>query len=258
MPDKILTPQLEALLSYSNSITGNNDTHLGDAVRTLADGYGKGGQAIFRYSGTTPTLIASFSDSWTLADTSFVKGSSSSTSATSILASVSNKYATPTIEIGDKDVIIVQKMTASPVHSASASKKAMQIRYAYCFVSYFSKRKTNNTSARTTRQTQGIGAYINDYYNTSGTRTRVVSNYGFYMTPTGGSVGNSTAASTTVRISSPTLYYRVSTSYETAANIKLVTECNFEWRGDIYLVDPFSSLYSMLNEDIDNLIVNGI
>lgn len=34
---------LSGLLTYANGVTGESDTNLGDAVRTLADGYGGGG-----------------------------------------------------------------------------------------------------------------------------------------------------------------------------------------------------------------------
>lgn len=38
-----LTNQIEALIAYANETTGKSDTHLGDAVKSLADGYGQGG-----------------------------------------------------------------------------------------------------------------------------------------------------------------------------------------------------------------------
>lgn len=41
-----LTSRLQALLTYANNKTGHSDTTLGDAVRTLADGYGQGGSAV--------------------------------------------------------------------------------------------------------------------------------------------------------------------------------------------------------------------
>ena len=42
---KVLTPKIEALTAYANGITGKNDTTLSDAVASLADGYGQGGQS---------------------------------------------------------------------------------------------------------------------------------------------------------------------------------------------------------------------
>lgn len=38
-----LTDSIEALTTYSNDVTGESDTTLSDAVHTLADGYGQGG-----------------------------------------------------------------------------------------------------------------------------------------------------------------------------------------------------------------------
>lgn len=42
---KVLTPKIEALTAYANEITGKSDTTLSDAVASLADGYGQGGQS---------------------------------------------------------------------------------------------------------------------------------------------------------------------------------------------------------------------
>ena len=36
--------RLTALLTYANGVTGESDTSIGDAIETLADGYGQGGQ----------------------------------------------------------------------------------------------------------------------------------------------------------------------------------------------------------------------
>lgn len=38
-----LTDAINALTTYANSVTGESDTNLTDAVHTLADGYGQGG-----------------------------------------------------------------------------------------------------------------------------------------------------------------------------------------------------------------------
>ena len=43
--EKVLTPKIEALTAYANEITGKSDTTLSDAVASLADGYGQGGQS---------------------------------------------------------------------------------------------------------------------------------------------------------------------------------------------------------------------
>lgn len=40
-----LTDAINALTTYANSVTGESDTNLSDAVHTLADGYGQGGGA---------------------------------------------------------------------------------------------------------------------------------------------------------------------------------------------------------------------
>lgn len=51
---KILTPKIQALLNYSNDITGSNDTTLGDAVKTLCDGYGGSGENPIFYDWIMP------------------------------------------------------------------------------------------------------------------------------------------------------------------------------------------------------------
>ena len=42
-----LTSKIEALIAYANETTGKSDTKLGDAVKSLADGYGGGGDENF-------------------------------------------------------------------------------------------------------------------------------------------------------------------------------------------------------------------
>lgn len=38
--------RLDALLTYANSVTGAEDTSVGDAIETLANGYGQGGSSL--------------------------------------------------------------------------------------------------------------------------------------------------------------------------------------------------------------------
>lgn len=211
----------------------------------------------FTYTGSNPELVAEYNETWTLADTSFVIGSSASTSATSIKAAVSNRFTSPTIAFGDKDIIFIQRCVATPIHSSEATGKVQQNKYVYQYVTYYSKRKTSPTSAKTTRQAYNLTSYLNDYLNTSGVRTRSVANYGFYMTPSAPSVASATAASTTARCSSPVLYYRVSTTYESADNIKLVTDCTFDWNVKVYTLDAFSTLGRIVNDDLDNMLLEG-
>ena len=51
---------IEAMTNYSNEVTGESDTTLSDAVRTLADGFGYGG-AIYLYASKHITTDASYS-----------------------------------------------------------------------------------------------------------------------------------------------------------------------------------------------------
>lgn len=216
-----------------------------------------GGGNYFKFGGKNARLISEYDETFTLEDTSFIKGSSTSTSATSIKAAVSNRYTTPmspTVAYGDKDIVVVQRLVAIPTHSDEASGKAQQIQYAQTYISWISKRKTNAASGKTTRQVYNTSAYINKYYSTGGAVTRAVANYGFYGTPSAPTVASATAASTYVRVSSPVLYYRVSSSYESADNIKLVDDVIWQWHVEVYEVDAFSTLTAVLNDELDELL----
>jgi len=61
--------RLEALLTYANSVTGASDTSLGDAIETLANGYGSGGSSlpiqlelVGTWTGYKPELLSGSSD----------------------------------------------------------------------------------------------------------------------------------------------------------------------------------------------------
>lgn len=47
--------RLDALLTYANGVTGAADTNIGDAVKTLADGYGHGDIPGLKIGTATPT-----------------------------------------------------------------------------------------------------------------------------------------------------------------------------------------------------------
>lgn len=221
----------------------------------------------FKWGGVNAVKLAEYETSWTLDETSFVKGSSSSTTATSILASKTD-YTTagtktfasltgsPTYAYGDKDIIVVQWTQCTPTHNG-ADHKAELISHCHLMITHFSKRKTTDTSARTTRQAASMSQGFSKYYDTSGTITRANASYGFYATPATPNVPSATAVSTYVRVPTPTLYYRVSTSYEKADNIKKVTACDFKWRLELYVVDKDSTLTKEINDEIDNMLTNG-
>lgn len=221
----------------------------------------------FKWGGVNAVKLAEYETSWTLADTSFVIGSSSSTTATTILASKTD-YTTagtktftsltgsPTYAYGDKDIVVVQWTQSTPTHNG-ADHKAELISQCYMMITHFSKRKTTDTSAKTTRQAASMSLGFSKYYNTSGVISRANASYGFYATPTTPNTTSTTSASTYVRVPTPTLYYRVSTSYEKADNIKKVTACDFKWRLELYVVDKDSTLESLVNDEIDNMLTNG-
>lgn len=50
-----LKSQIESLIAYANETTGKSDTHLGDAVKSLVDGYGQGGGGLQVLEGKVTT-----------------------------------------------------------------------------------------------------------------------------------------------------------------------------------------------------------
>lgn len=218
----------------------------------------------FPFGGLNAELIAEYDEDYNLADTSFVIGESASTTATSIKASVSNRYTnttgSPTYNYGDKDIIVVQAVNCNVEHETRATDVSRQLKSSYVMTSYISKRKTSDTSAKTTRQVLSIAnANAVKYYNASGTvsRTVLTSSYGFYGTPQAPTMASTTATSTYVRVSSPALYYRVSGTYESANNIKLVKDVQWHWNVKVYVVDPFSTPVSAVNDEQDAFLTDA-
>lgn len=221
----------------------------------------------FKYGGVNAIKLAEYETSWDLSDTSFVVGSSASTTATSILASKTD-YTTsgtktfasltgsPTYAYGDKDIVVVQKFLTTPTHEGS-NHKGEVVSVACEMVSWFTKRKTTDTSANTTRQATNASTTMCKYYNTSGVITRASASYGFYATPSTPNIASATGASTYVRVPTPVLYYRANSSYETTSNIKFVTDCLWKWKVELYVVDSASTLARVVNNDIDSLLVSG-
>lgn len=52
-----LTSRIQALTAYANEVTGESDTTLADAVATLAEGYGSGGEYNFAWADATVITI---------------------------------------------------------------------------------------------------------------------------------------------------------------------------------------------------------
>lgn len=214
----------------------------------------------FLFGGVNAVKVSEFSETWKLSDTSFVVGSSISTSATSIKATVSNYYTntsgSPTYAYGDKDIVVVQKCFSKPTHVGSSGKTEL-IETALVYVTWFTKRKTTDTSANTTRQALNASCTMMKYLNASGVVSRASSSYGFYMTPQTPSCTSNTSASTYVRVSSPVLYYRASSTYESQDNIKKVTDCGFQWTVEVYAVDKDSTVNRTVQDEVDKMLVNG-
>ena len=52
--------KLDALLDFANNTTGNSDTNIGDAIKTLADGFGQGGGEVESGTITIEKLSSNF------------------------------------------------------------------------------------------------------------------------------------------------------------------------------------------------------
>ena len=243
---------LDNLLAFANNKTGKGDTSIGDAIKTLADGYGGGSSDVpFEFGGMNAELVSEYNEDYTLEDTTFVIGESVSTSSTSIKPTVTNRYTnttgSPTVAYGDKDIVVVQTVNSEVEHEEGATG-ARVIKCCYVVVTWYSKRKTTDTSAKTTRQPFGTGnTNMVKYFDTSNAITRGLASYGFYGIPQTPSV-SATANSTYVRVSSPILYYRASSTYESTTNIKLVKDVKWHWNVKVYAVDPFTSITSAIND----------
>lgn len=232
---------------------GSSDTYkvseMPDAIKNISGG---GGDNAFEFGGLNAQLVASYDEEWGLRDTSFVIGSSASTSATSIKTTQSNRFTSASIDVGDKDIVIIQSCSARPTHS-STTDTGVQTSYGYVYTSYWSKKRTAPGAALTSREVHNSQKYAIEYVS-GGKTTRSGSNYGFYMTPTAPTLSSVTAQKTPIRCSSPTLYYRASSGIESVENIKNVTACSFKWHVRVYLVDPQSSPGGAINRTLDEML----
>lgn len=208
----------------------------------------------FPYGGKNATKVAEYDETFTLADTTFPVGTFTSTTATSIKATVSNRFTSPTIAIGDKDVVVIQTVMVVPEYSGGDGK-AQEIAYINRYTTHISKRRTSANATKNTRQSTSLSIAELRYGNTSAVDTIGNASYGLYATPQAATVASATAASTTVRASSPILYARVSTSYSKKENMQKITDCTWFWHVDVYLVDGQSTVGSYnVNEVCDQLM----
>lgn len=251
-----LTDKLKAIGNAIRSKTGKSDALTLEQMPTEIASIQTGSSDIpFIKTGLNAQLVATYDEAFTLADTSFIIGSSPSTSATSIKATVSNRFTSASIAIGDKDVIVVQKCIVKPKVSSDATGKVQQISYVYMHTTFISKgrRSATDTSLYARRTHNATGVYIR-YYNSSGVDTIASASYGMYCTPSAATVASTTAASTTVRCSSPVLYSRASTTYFSQANMSKIVDCTWDWHIDVYLCDEQSSMSSWFQEQAFDLM----
>lgn len=68
---------LKLLVDYANGVTGNSDTNIGDAIKTLADGYGQGGGLTIQQTDLVVETVSG--ERWATATTTQVNSSYSRT-----------------------------------------------------------------------------------------------------------------------------------------------------------------------------------
>ena len=214
---------------------------------------GSGGTP-FRLGGLNAEKVAEYTETWTLADTSFVIGSTSS--SLTIKSSITNRFTSPTIAFGDKDIVIIQTCSAHPQYSSAATNMARTLGYAGCYYSVISKRPTADGGVKTTRQIYHITTpNLIRYYNTGGGISWNHVSYGLYMQIAAPSVTSPTAASTTIKCNSPVLKNGVSGTYHSADNSKAVTACDFNWKIEVYAVDPYTTPAAELLDRMEQNLV---
>lgn len=216
---------------------------------------GSGGTP-FRLGGVNAEKVEEYTESWTLADTSFVIGSSASTSIVRIKSPDSNRFTSPTIAFGDKDIVIIQTCSTRPQYSAAATNSARTLGYAGCYYSIISKGATADGGAKNTRRIYNMTTpYFIKCYTARGDLTREPYLYGFYMEMETPIFASYTADSTVLRCNSPTLTYRCSSSYHSTANSKAVTACDFNWKIEVFTVDPFTTPAAEMLDRMEEILV---
>lgn len=259
-----LTDKLTAIANAIRTKTGKTGQLTLDAMPDeimSIEGGGGSSDVLFPFGGVNATLVSTYDQYYTLDDTSFERGVTAPSTSTTIKAAVTNAYTnttgSPTYAYGDKDIVVVQYCNVELDYDDSAVEKVKQIKSSYAMVSWLSKRKTTDTSNKTTRQLFGTGsANAMEYYNGSGVLTRAVATYGVYATPQAPSVASSTAASTYVRVNSPSISCRYSTTYESADNMKKITDFRVHWHVEVYAVDPFTSPSGAINAMQDEFLTD--
>lgn len=257
-----LISKLQAIGNAIRSKTGKSDLltleQMPLEIASITGGGSASTDVPFIPNGLNAELVATYNETFTLADTSFVVGSTPSTSATSIKATVSNRFTSPSITIGDKDIIVVQKVLVTPQYNGEETNTVRELSYAYMYISCVSKGRRSSTD-----KTLYIRRIVNSqsgfirYLNSSGVDSiNIGTAYGLYCTPSAATVASATANATTVRCSSPSLQCRASTTYSSQANMSKIVDCTWDWNVEVYLCDAQSSMASYVQDEMFKLMFN--
>jgi len=254
---------IQAIANSIRSKTGGTAAMKVSEMATAINGISSGSANIFGYSGTNPVHVASLAEEWSLADTTFDASTTPSTTSTTI-KNATNPYFTnangsPNYNYGDSDIIIVQQCLTVPTYGSGCTNKARMTQATHIHVMYYSKVRATGLTANGTRSSFYYTNTVLEYYGSSGTFSRTSnSNYGLYMTPYAPSLASSSADTTSVKIASPYIYCRGSSSYSSVANLQTVTDCSFKWKVDIYTVDAGTSIASELFRNNGTLVNDGL
>ena len=219
---------------------------------------GIGGDVPFEYGGFNAELIDDYTETWTLDDTSFVKGASSyPTSATTIKPAVTRKFIGQSYPYGEDDIVVIQTTIVNVEHDSTAENRSKFMRCATQNFSYMSKRlqSIDMYPDEIRSSSNSISATIEKYYNDDGLLTSSSTIYSFTMPVTNPDVANRTAESTTVRCNSPQIMYRVYSGHESQENMAKVIGATFSWNIKVYKVKARSTAISKAFSEVDRIIL---
>lgn len=250
---------LDALLSYANGITGQTDPNIGDAIKTLCDGYSGSGGVPFKFGGTNPELISTFSEHYTLADTTFDPNGNYASSII-ILPAVSNYYTntngSPILDDSNNDFVIVQTGVVTPKHDDAATNIGRQLGRVSIMVSHVIKIPLNGNSGYSRRHNANYNTNIIYHYHSSGAlQLTSGNNSGFGISLQNPSISSAVRPNAFyTRIGRPSINVASHNIYESAENIKHVTDLTCDWTVQIYKVDNFSTMYSGIYDTICDIL----
>lgn len=259
------------LIDISDSIRNKNGTatqyEIDDmplAISLLGSGSSPGGISVFEFGGTNSRLVSTHYEKWTKADTSFVTGTTAHSSATQIMASVSNKYTTASLTLGDLDGCVIQRVLITPTYASDATNTERVVKTAYTVASPWCKRVNDASSTNLDNRTYryfidtATSTVVSYYYSSSGAYNIGTTPYGINVSLSKPSVASTTASSTTIRVTSPAIRDQYYSGYMSQSNLLKLQDFTVEWYVEVYTMDARSSLADAIVHSNQDMLLNGI